>query len=276
MAFSGYKGEVPTYYEIVISLSYQEATTCSNANIDVSIKDTGIVKKGVGVYEYLFQTEHTYYRFSEHSLFLFGCSSYHQPNEYFDLMTSNCPSLKKFQDDNRIGEWDSYTIYFYDTYLRYSNRMYILKDSSLCLENDPTPTPSSNNSVIIIVVVVIIVIIIITITILLLLKKNKKHELKKVDKSIENKSVENKNDLSTQHPISYPPNTILVSSPQPNPSQPVIFIPSQSGMSFPSQPVIFVPSQSGMSFPSQPVIFVPSQSGLSNPCQQSEMSIPSQ
>ena len=260
LAFSGYKGEVPTHYEIIMSTSNQEATTCSDANIDVSIKDTGIVKKGVGVYEYLFQTEHTYYRFSEDSLFWFGCSSYHQPNEYFDLMTSNCPSLKKFQDDNRIGEWDSYTIYFYDTYLRYSNRMYILKDSSLCLENDPTPTPSSNNSVIIIVVVVIIVIIIITITILLLLKKNKKHELKKVDKSIENKSVENKNDLSTQHPISYPPNTILVSSPQPNPSQPVIFIPSQSGMSFPSQQVIFVPSQSG----------------LSNPSQQSEMSIPSQ
>ena len=273
LAFSGYKGEVPTYYEIIISISYQEATTCSDANIDMSIKDTGIVKKGVGVYEYLFQTEHTYYRFSEHSLFLFGCSSYHQPNEYFDLMTSNCPSLKKFQDDNRIGEWDSYTIYFYDTYLRYSNRMYILKDSSLCLENDPTPTPSSNNSVIIIVVVVIIVIIIITITILLLLKKNKKHELKKVDKSIEiksveNKSVENKNDLSTQHPISYPPNTILVSSPQPNPSQQVMFIPSQSGMSFPSQQVIFVPSQSGLSNPSQPVIFVPSQSGMSFPSQQ--------
>ena len=232
----------------------KQATTCSDANIDLIIKHTGSVKKGAGVYEYLFQDEHAYYRFSERYLLLLGCSSYHEPDVYFDLMTSNCPSLQNLQDNANIGEWYSNTIFFYDEYLKYASKMYILKDSSLCLENDPTPTPSSNNSmiIIIIIVVVIILIIIITIIILMLLKKNKKHELKivdkPVDKSVESKPVESKpveraTGLSTQQSISYPPN-ILVSPPQPNPSQPVIFIPSQQpGMPVTPQQVMFVPSQ---------------------------------
>ena len=54
-----------------------------DAKTDSYIYSTGLsceTKKGVGVYEYLFQTEHTYYRFSENSLFWLGCSSYHQPD----------------------------------------------------------------------------------------------------------------------------------------------------------------------------------------------------
>ena len=114
MAFSGYKGEVPTYYEMIMYRADKQATTCSDANIDLIIKHTGSVKKGSGVYEYLFQDEHVYYRFSERYLLLLGCSSYHQPDVYFDLMTSNCPSLQENKDNFNIGEWDSYTIYFYD------------------------------------------------------------------------------------------------------------------------------------------------------------------
>ena len=57
MAFSGYKGEVPTYYEMIMCRADKQATTCSDANIDISIKHTGSVKKGAGVYEYLLQRQ---------------------------------------------------------------------------------------------------------------------------------------------------------------------------------------------------------------------------
>ena len=75
----------------------------------------------------------------------------------------------------------------------------------------PTPQPTDNNTGMIIVIVIVVIIVIIVIIILFIIyqKKNKKHELKKVDKPTENQAG-----LSYQLPMSYIAKTSSPISPQ--------------------------------------------------------------
>ena len=161
-----------------------------------------------------------YYTLSAAVLQVLNCGLYHKPNVEFNLATSNCPGLAEFKAD--LGRVISVYNEWGDGYLIQLGTLGILTSSEGCDDyqpSTPTPQPTNNNSgmMIVIVIIVIIVIIIIIVIFIICQKKNKKHELKKVDKP-----VENKNDLSAQLPMPYIPNSILVSPPQPISSQPGI------------------------------------------------------
>ena len=219
-AFKGYRGEVPTYYEFVITTA-STGDTCSDNNIDFSMKLTGSIRKGTGVNEYLANTEHVYYRFADWFLSAIDCSAYHQPDVYFDLMTSDCPTLEEEKEGFDFDTWVPNYITFADTYLSQDGVVMNLIDSSLCMEYNPTnpplsPTnsPSSNNTMIISVVIIIVIIIIIIVVIILLSRKNKKHNLKIADKPA-------KTETSSQTEPSYPQPMPQPSYPQPVMPQPM-------------------------------------------------------
>ena len=137
-----------------------------------------------------------------------------------------------------------------DNYFIQLGTMLTLTSSEGCDDyqpSTPTPQPTNNNSgmMIVIVIIVIIVIIIIIVIFIICQKKNKKHELKKVDKSIENKPFENKNDLSSQLPMPYIPNSISISTQQDSnePSYPQVVLPTQQDSIEPSYPQVVLPTQ---------------------------------
>ena len=122
-----------------------------------------------------------FYRLSEWFLSALQCSAYHQPDVYFDLIASDCPSLQEEKESYDLDTWFSNYIIFGDTFLSQNGIVMNLVDSSLCLERNPTtdplpptPAPSSNNTIIIIIVVIIVIIIIVVAIVLLLCKNNRK------------------------------------------------------------------------------------------------------
>ena len=173
-----------------------------------------------------------YFTLSANVIASYDCGLYHKPNVEFNLATSNCPGLSEFKAD--LGRVVSVYNEWGDNYFIQLGTLFTLTSSEGCDDyqpSTPTPQPTNNNSgmMIVIVIIVIIVIIIIIVLFIICQKKNKKHELKKVDKSIENKSIENKNDLSSQLPMPYIPNSISISTQQDSnePSYPQVVLPNQ-------------------------------------------------
>ena len=178
--------------------------------------------------EWICTTEEIYFTFSANVIAGYNCGLYHKPNVEFNLATSNCPGLAEFKAGlGRVisvyNEWgdDSFT---------QLGTLCTLTSSEGCDDYQPptpTPQPTDNNTGMIIVIVIVVIIVIIVIIILFIIyqKKNKKHELKKVDKP-----VENKNDLSAQLPMPYVPNTSISTPIQQDsvePSYPEVVLPNQ-------------------------------------------------
>ena len=171
-----------------------------------------------------------YYTLSASVLQVLNCGLYHKPNVEFNLLTSNCPGLAPDQAVFDPDIWSSTVNEWGDNYFIQLGTLFTLTSSEGCDDyqpSTPTPQPTNNNSgmMIVIVIIVIIVIIIIIVLFIICQKKNKKHELKKVDKSIENK-----NDLSSQLPTPYIPNTSISISTQQDsiePSYPQVVLPTQ-------------------------------------------------
>ena len=218
--FKGYKGKVPTSYEITQTFYYKPADGCSDDRIDYAYIQTGSIRADSRPNRYLLSIEHVYYRFSEAQLIEIGCLRYHKPDMYFDLLTSTCPSL---QDDlifSVLDEWLENDIYFYSSYLKHEGTILNLIDSSVCLDDLPDdPLPISNNNAVVWIIVVVLIIIMIIAIIIIVINMNalckKKHELKKVDKPVENQVG-----LSSQLTMSYIANTSPPISPQPQLSEP--------------------------------------------------------
>ena len=226
MRYYGSRGELPNRYDLLFAFSHNYPT-CNLEIFDIKMRFSGVIKNRTREGEFLSNTEEVYYTLSASSLDAFGCNIYHKPNVEFNLLTSNCPGLAPDQAVLGPDIWSSTVNEWGDNYFIQLGTMLTLTSSEGCDDyqpSTPTPQPTNNNSgmMIVIVIIVIIVIIIIIVIFIICQKKNKKHELKKVDKSIENKSIENKNDLSSQLPMPYIPNSILVSPPQPISSQPGI------------------------------------------------------
>ena len=168
----GVRGEVPTIYEFIMTV--HSGSTCSDGTIDIGIKTNGKVTKGEGDSDYLMNVEHVYYRLSEFFSNSLGCTSYHQPNQYFDLMTSQCPALQEDKNGYQLNDtWYVNTIDFYDTYLQQDGVVMNLVDSSSCIDPvaptlTPVPAPSEdNNNMIVIIVIVIIIIVILSLCLVL-------------------------------------------------------------------------------------------------------------
>lgn len=213
--FKGYKGEVPTSYEITQTFYYKPADGCSDDRIDYAYKQSGSMRAGTRPNNYFLNFEHIYYRFSEPELIKIGCLSYHQPDVYFDLVESKCPGLQDELILSYIDTWLDNDIYFFSSYLKHEGYKINLVDSSGCLDDLPNdPLPLSNNNVVIWIVVVVLIIIVIVAIIIIIINMNvlckKKHELKKVDIPTENQAG-----LSYQLPMSYIANTSSPISPQP-------------------------------------------------------------
>ena len=226
MRYYGSRGELPKRYDLLFAFS-NNYPTCNLEIFDMKVRSSGVIKNGTREGEFLSNTEEVYYTLSAAVLQVLNCGLYHKPNVEFNLLTSNCPGLAPDQAVFGPDIWISTVNEWGDNYFIQLGTLFTLTSSEGCDDyqpSTPTPQPTNNNSgmMIVIVIIVIIVIIIIIVIFIICQKKNKKHELKKVDKSIENKSVENKNDLSSQLPMPYIPNSILVSPPQPISSQPGI------------------------------------------------------
>ena len=177
-------------------------------------------------------TEEIYFTLSVNVIAGYDCGLYHKPNVEFNLATSNCPGLSEFKAD--LGRVVSIYNEWGDNYFIQLGTLFTLTSSEGCDDYQPptpTPQPTDNNNnnntgmIIVIVIVVLVVIIVIIILFIICQKKNKKHELKKVDKP-----VENKNDLSAQLPMPYIPNTSISTPIQQDsvePSYPEVVLPNQ-------------------------------------------------
>ena len=229
MRYYGSRGELPRRYDLLhlFSVNYP---TCNLEIFDIKMRSSGVIKNGTREGEFLANTEEVYYTLSAYALNAFGCGIYHKPNVEFNLLTSNCPDLAPDQAVVGPDKWASTVNEWGDNYFIQLGTLYTLTSSEGCDDYQPptpTPQPTDNNTGMIIVIVIVVIIVIIVIIILFIIyqKKNKKHELKKVDKP-----VENKNDLSAQLPKPYIPNTSISTPIQQDsvePSYPEVVLPNQ-------------------------------------------------
>ena len=229
MRYYGSRGELPKRYETLSIQSFSHPT-CNLEIFDIKMRFSGVIKNGTREGEFLSNTEEVYYTLSASSLDAFGCNIYHKPNVEFNLLTSNCPGLAPDQAILGPDKWASIVNEWGDNYFVETGTIFTLTSSEGCDDYQPptpTPQPTDNNTGMIIVIVIVVIIVIIVIIILFIIyrKKNKKHELKKVDKP-----VENKNDLSAQLPMPYVPNTSISTPIQQDsvePSYPEVVLPTQ-------------------------------------------------